>query len=205
MRTAFSLTAAFRWIAVWLVAAVLSSSAVGRVRVDDDPADAPEHVPADPKTLTRVLRKLVELHNLEREKAEPDDDKEKAGPLEPDARLMAAALRHAEDMAKMGHTEHQGSDESTMIERTREAGYRFRFLGENVAAGQKTPELAMTGWLNSEGHRKNILNSDYTQIGVALVRSRKGVNYWCVVFGRPLVKPAETRKGTGKPRPGPGR
>lgn len=180
---------------------VLSTPAAGQDPKPngDDAPEPPAHVAPDPKSLTKVLKQLIDLHNQERKQAEVEDEAEELGPLEPDARLMAAALRHAEDMAKAGQSGHLGSDESTMITRTQEAGYRYRNLGENVAGGQRTPEQAMDGWMHSEGHRKNILGPDFTQIGVAMVRSRKGINFWCVVFGRPLVKPDK-----GKPESGPG-
>ncbi|MFO0958454.1 MAG: CAP domain-containing protein [Isosphaeraceae bacterium] len=163
--------------------ALVATGSIGRISAEDDPPEPPPaHVPPEPKSLTKVLKRLIDLHNAERRK-------EDAEPLEPDARLMAAALRQAQDMAKAGKSGHTGSDESTMITRTRDAGYRFRFLGENVAGGQRTPDEAMAGWMNSEGHRKNVLNPDYTQIGVASVRSRRGINFWCAVFGRPFVPP----------------
>ena len=54
--------------------------------------------------------------------------------------------------------------------------------GENIAWGQKTPEEVMKGWMNSEGHRANILNKNYTSIGVGYYQNAGGVNYWTQIF-----------------------
>ncbi len=143
----------------------------------------PVLIPPKAADLTKTALRLIELHNKERAKKE-------LGPLEADQRLFDAAKRHAEDMAKHEHTNHEGTDKTTMIERARESGYTFRFLAENIAAGMKTPELAVKAWMSSPGHQANILNGDYTQVGVAVARSKKGHPYWCTVFGKPLREPA---------------
>jgi uncharacterized protein YkwD len=72
----------------------------------------------------------------------------------------------------------------TVGERAHQAGYMWSAVGENVAAGQTTVASVMTAWMNSPGHRKNILNGNYKHIGVGITRGSNGVYYWCVVFGR---------------------
>jgi hypothetical protein len=109
-------------------------------------------------------------------------------------RLQAAAERHATDMAKNGIPGgHAGSDGSTYKERIEEEGY-FLFLeatvnyaiGENVAVGNiplVQPEDIINGWMESEGHRANILSGDYLETGVSAVVGEDGNTYICQTFG----------------------
>lgn len=102
------------------------------------------------------------------------------GTFEPDSRLEAAAQRHAEWMArheKLSHTGEAGSNVSNRVS----GGYRC--LAENIAYGFKTENQVMQGWMNSYGHRRNILNKDLKHIGIGISESRSGVIFWCVVFG----------------------
>lgn len=95
--------------------------------------------------------------------------------------LEKAAIVHSEDMAKnkfMGHTGSDGSDPGTRIAL---AGYKIRAAGENVAAGHTSVQEVMNGWLKSPGHCKNIMNSNYKEVGVAMVN-----NYWTQVFATKL-------------------
>ncbi|NLM13008.1 MAG: hypothetical protein GX209_04600, partial [Epulopiscium sp.] len=57
--------------------------------------------------------------------------------------------------------------------------------GENIAKGQQTPAQVMNAWMNSPGHRSNILGTSYTQIGVGLATSKNGTKYWTQMFIRP--------------------
>jgi uncharacterized protein YkwD len=80
--------------------------------------------------------------------------------------LSAAASTHSRDMALHDLFSHNGSDGSTMISRAIGAGYDYSLLAENLAAGQSTPEEVVAGWMNSPGHRANILNCALREIGV---------------------------------------
>jgi uncharacterized protein YkwD len=97
-------------------------------------------------------------------------------PLAPAASLDAAALAHARDMTQNGFFSHNGSGGSTVGSRTRAAGCSWTGVSENIAQGQTTPSQAMTTWIASDGHRRNILGS-YTQFGEARVG-----NTWVAVF-----------------------
>ncbi|MCL1997337.1 MAG: CAP domain-containing protein [Turicibacter sp.] len=81
--------------------------------------------------------------------------------------LARAARIHSEDMDRNNFTGHTGSDGSSLADRVARVGLgaAWNGLGENVARGQATPEAAMDSWLNSPGHRENILNPSYTQFG----------------------------------------
>lgn len=92
--------------------------------------------------------------------------------------LTTAARLHANDMARrrvMTHTGSDGSDAGTRIWR---AGYRWRTWAENVAAGYPSPESVARAWLNSSGHRTNIMNPGIYQVGVAYTISSNGTVYW---------------------------
>jgi uncharacterized protein YkwD len=80
--------------------------------------------------------------------------------------LSAAASAHSRDMAMHDLFSHTGSDGSTMISRAVAAGYSYTLLAENLAAGTATPAEVVTGWMNSAGHRANILNCGLHELGV---------------------------------------
>ncbi len=89
-------------------------------------------------------------------------------PLKANANLAAAALGHSADMALndfFGHTSSNGND---LGDRLTNAGYNYTGGGENIAAGFETPQLVMDAWMNSAGHRNNILNITYREVGVGL-------------------------------------
>lgn len=103
-----------------------------------------------------------------------------------DAQLGVAALSHAKDMARHAYLEHRGRDGSSPAQRVTAAGYRWRQVGENIAAGPATPTDVVNGWLNSPGHCANIMSADFTQMGVAYASSRDDYGiYWAQVFAAP--------------------
>jgi uncharacterized protein YkwD len=66
-----------------------------------------------------------------------------------------------------------------------DAGYQFRAGGENIAAGYTSPQLVLTAWMNSSGHRRNILNANYCEFGVGYVRREESAykHYWTLTLG----------------------
>jgi len=111
-----------------------------------------------------------------------------AAPLSPSARLRAAALEHSRDMAAHSYLDHAGSDGSTPAMRVARAGYAWRAVGENVAAGLASAQEAVAGWLASPAHCANVMDPDFTETGIAYAiapSSRMGV-YWTEVFAAPL-------------------
>ncbi|MFG3339792.1 CAP domain-containing protein [Glycomyces sp. NPDC048151] len=103
------------------------------------------------------------------------------GALERDSRLDTAARLHAEDMAANDYFDHTSQDGRGPTERAAEQGYEGG-VGENIAAGYPDAASVMEGWMNSEGHRANILNCDYSVLGVG-VADRDGTLYWVQNFG----------------------
>jgi uncharacterized protein YkwD len=101
--------------------------------------------------------------------------------------LNKAALLHAEDMAKHGRMEHAGSNGSTPAQRVTRQGYRWKTVGENVAAGAGTAEEVVAGWLDSPGHCANIMSPQFIEMGAAFavnIRDELAV-YWTQSFGTP--------------------
>jgi uncharacterized protein YkwD len=114
---------------------------------------------------------VIDLVNEERENAG-------APPLEYHPALEEAAQLHAEDMHAQNYFSHTSLDGRNFAVRASEAGYDGNPRGENIAAGQQTPEAVMQSWMSSPGHRTNILNPDFTEIGVGF---EEGL--WVQVFG----------------------
>ncbi|MFC5052865.1 CAP domain-containing protein [Saccharothrix xinjiangensis] len=97
--------------------------------------------------------------------------------------LAAAARRHNDEMARTGNFSHTGVDGSTAAQRVSESGYPYRVTAENIAAGQGTPHEVVRDWMNSEGHRANILNCELRDLGVAHAVDGGGRAYWTQEFG----------------------
>jgi uncharacterized protein YkwD len=96
--------------------------------------------------------------------------------------LTKAARGHSSDMAKYNYFSHTGRNGSTFTARVKAAGYAPA-VGENIAWGYTGTTGVMTGWMNSPGHRKNILNCKAAKIGVGVARDAKGTIYWTQEFG----------------------
>jgi uncharacterized protein YkwD len=92
--------------------------------------------------------------------------------------LATAAQGQSMDQARRALMTHAGSNGSNAGARIAFMGYRWSAWGENVAAGQTTPRDVMNAWMNSPGHRANILSSTFTDIGVAAVAGADGTIYW---------------------------
>jgi uncharacterized protein YkwD len=97
-------------------------------------------------------------------------------PLGADGALDAAARAHAQDMVNAGFFSHTGSDGSSVGTRLRAAGCSWTGAAENIAQGQTSPEVAMTTWINSAGHRANLLGN-YSELGAARIGTT-----WVLVF-----------------------
>ena len=108
-------------------------------------------------------------------------------PLTADSTLTAAAMqRAAETVIYFSHTRPNGSRCFTAFD----GGWR----GENIAAGQADPDEVITGWMNSTGHRENILEANYTSVGVGCF-NYKGINFWVQCFSD-ITADGSVRTGT---------
>ena len=90
----------------------------------------------------------------------------------------ALAESHCEDMIDRNFFAHNTPDGQTPFDRMKAAGISYSSAGENIAAGQYSPQNVMDSWMNSPGHRKNILNPDFEYLGVGLARGGSYGIYW---------------------------
>ncbi|MCJ8502423.1 CAP domain-containing protein [Desulfatitalea alkaliphila] len=102
-------------------------------------------------------------------------------PLAADDRLAASARAHSRDMSDNNYFSHTSQDGRTAGQRITAAGYAWSTYGENIAKGYRTPETVVLAWMNSTGHRQNILNQHFCDLGVGYVASGY---YWTQNFGR---------------------
>ncbi len=99
-----------------------------------------------------------------------------------DDRLTAAARGHSADMAARGYFSHTTPEGVQFATRITEAGYRWSTAGENIAKGQRTPAAVMTSWMNSAGHKANILNCAFKNLGVGVAADAGGALVWTQDF-----------------------
>lgn len=90
-------------------------------------------------------------------------------PVSGDYKIAKVADGHAKDMYRRNYFSHKSLDGSDLGDRLQKGGVQYFFAGENIAKGQQTSVRVMKAWMNSPGHRKNILNPQYGRIGVAKV------------------------------------
>lgn len=121
----------------------------------------------------QMARQVAELVNQERAKAGLPSLSWSA------EAASAAQVRAAELTASFSHSRPDGSHFTTALT---EAGVRYSSSGENIASGQSSAEKVMEQWMNSSGHRANILSTNYTSIGVGHYVSPSGVHYWTQLF-----------------------
>ncbi len=118
-------------------------------------------------------QQVVDLVNAERAK-------EGLSALTIDPKVeKAATVRANEIQSNFDHTRPNGSSFSTALT---EQGVSYRGAGENIAWGQRTPQEVVTAWMNSPGHRANIMNKSYTHIGVGNTQNSSGTQYWVQLF-----------------------
>ena len=119
---------------------------------------------------------LLGLHNAMRANAG-------LPPLALDATLTGTARAFAAELARRDVLTHTSSDGSSPWDRIYAAGYPRVAVGENAAQGQDTPAFAVQCWMESSGHRANILGWQYARVGFGYAASAKGTPYWIADFG----------------------
>ncbi len=117
-------------------------------------------------------QEVLELTNAEREK-------QGLKPLTLDTELSKVARIKSEDMQKNNYFSHTSPTYGSPFDMMKQFGISYRAAAENIAMGQRTPEEVVNAWMNSDGHRKNILSSSYTHIGIGYVENG---NYWTQMF-----------------------
>ncbi len=134
--------------------------------------DSTEDTPSDEHVF---IKQVVSLVNQERAK-------EGLAPLTIDTKVQTAAQVRAKECEQLfSHTRPDGSSFSTAL---KEQNVSYKGAGENIAWGQRSPEEVMNAWMNSSGHRANIMNPNFTTIGVGYYENINGTDYWCQLFTR---------------------
>jgi uncharacterized protein YkwD len=137
----------------------------------------PSRPAAPANTLAAFEDEVLALTNAERAKVG-------CAALRLNTALRTAARNHSTDMARNNYFSHTGRNGSSPGDRMRAAGYdTSRGWAENIAAGYRTPAAVMDGWMNSTGHRNNILNCNLRALGVGAARVGTGQIYWTQAFG----------------------
>lgn len=164
----------------WQTAPSATSSPAAAEPSASTPAAAPSQTsgattpaPAPTASATGVTARVVALVNAERGKAG-------CAALTVNTKLTAAAQAHSQDMAAHQNMSHTGSDGSSPDQRIQRAGYVATSYGENIAYGYSTPESVMAAWMSSPGHKRNILDCSFKEIGVGLAQPG---DYWTQDFG----------------------
>lgn len=130
------------------------------------------NIPTQNKSVSAYEKEVVTLVN----KARSENG---LSPLAYDWELSRVARYKSQDMHDKNYFSHTSPTYGSPFQMMKSFGIRYRSAGENIAKGQRTPEQVVNAWMNSSGHRANILNSSYTHIGVGYV---KDGNYWTQMF-----------------------
>lgn len=99
--------------------------------------------------------------------------------------LSRVARYKSVDMRDKGYFSHTSPTYGSPFTMMQNFGIRYSAAGENIAKGQPTPERVMNDWMNSPGHRSNILSSSFSHIGVGVAKDKAGNYYWTQMFIRP--------------------
>jgi uncharacterized protein YkwD len=132
---------------------------------------------AAPLDATATTARVLDLTNAERQKAG-------LPPLVLNTQLSQAAQQYSQVLSRDSCFAHTCGPVPDMVQRVLQAGYgNWSAVGENIAAGYTSPEALVAGWMNSPGHRANILSPKYREIGIGLVNGGKYGAYWTQDFG----------------------
>ncbi|MPM72347.1 hypothetical protein SDC9_119320 [bioreactor metagenome] len=96
--------------------------------------------------------------------------------------LSNVATLKSQDMINKNYFSHTSPTYGSTFDMMKQFNISYRTAGENIAMGQKTPAEVVNAWMNSQGHRENILNSNFTDIGVGVAKSSNGTLYWTQMF-----------------------
>lgn len=181
-----------RLLVLTVMIAVAACAPAPKKPAEPAPAPLPESKPSAPASVkvSGIEQKIIESTNVFRKE-------NRASPLKPDVRLIVIAQQHARNMARQdrfGDSDKNGHvlDGNGLDHRIQVGGYVFARVAENVGYQLNKPDPAasmMTGWKTSPGHRRNLLLTDVTEIGVGAAQGKSGRWYFVQVFGRPADPP----------------
>lgn len=127
-----------------------------------------------PSNVSDIEKEVARLVNVERQK-------NGLNPLTLDASISSVARLKSQDMIDKNYFNHQSPTYGSPFDMLRKFGINYQYAGENIAMGQRTAQEVMNGWMNSPGHRANILSSNYGKIGVGYA-VKNGTAYWTQMF-----------------------
>lgn len=127
------------------------------------------------QNFSEYQKQVLDLVNAER-------TKRGLNPLTLDAKLSNTATLKSQDMINKGYFDHTSPTYGSPFDMMQQFGISYRSAGENIAMGQRTPQEVMNSWMNSSGHRANILNSSFTTLGVGIAKDANGTIYWTQMF-----------------------
>ena len=130
------------------------------------------NIPTTDKDVTEYEKEVVRLVNIER-------SKNGLSPLTYDWELSRVARYKSQDMKDNNYFSHTSPTYGSPFQMMKIFGISYKTAGENIAKGYKTPKAVVNGWMNSSGHRGNILNPSFTRIGVGYVNDG---HYWTQMF-----------------------
>jgi len=140
-----------------------------------DYTEQKEQTATAPSSNVNYEERVAQLVNIEREK-------NGLQPLAFDSSISNVARAKSKDMADNNYFAHQSPTYGSAGDMLRNFGINWSAWGENIASGQKTPEIVVNAWMNSPGHRANILSSNFSKIGVGYVTNSNGTPYWTQIF-----------------------
>jgi uncharacterized YkwD family protein len=135
-----------------------------------EPTNQPR--PGNPEEISDVEARVIELTNVERRNNGMSD-------LQVDSPLSHVAREKSSDMRKNNYFSHTSPIYGSPFDMIRDFGVSYSAAGENIAMGQRSAEEVVQAWMDSEGHRANILNGTFTHIGVGYIENG---NYWTQMF-----------------------
>jgi uncharacterized YkwD family protein len=142
------------------------------VQQPTQPAPEPQNTEQAQYAVNQFEQQVVQLTNAERAKHD-------LAPLKLDVELSKVAREKSIDMERNGYFSHTSPTYGSPFDMMKKFGITYRAAGENIAKGQTTPEQVVNAWMNSDGHRRNILSNNYTHIGVGYVSNG---NIWTQMF-----------------------
>ena len=137
------------------------------------------NIPAK-SSLSSLEDEVISLVNAER-------TKRGLQPLAKNWELCRVARYKSQDMATRGYFAHNSPTYGSPFDMMEDFGLRFTAAAENIAYGQRAPSGGMNAWMNSAGHRSNILSGNVSEIGVGVAKRSDGVLFWTQMFIRPAM------------------
>ena len=148
---------------------------------DSKPDTTPDNSGNDSNTgstnqdFSSFQKEVLNLVNVER-------SKNGLSALTFDSQLSNVATIKSQDMVNKNYFSHTSPTYGSPFDMMKQFGISYKTAGENIAMGQKTPQEVVNSWMNSQGHRENILNPNFTNLGVGVAKDSKGTIYWTQMF-----------------------